>query len=60
MSATDAAQILHVGDDPGNDYAGAKAAGMAAVLFDPRDHYVDRAVARIRGLDEVTNFLEGI
>jgi putative hydrolase of the HAD superfamily len=30
------AEILVVGDDPVNDYEGARQAGLAAVLFDPR------------------------
>jgi putative hydrolase of the HAD superfamily len=32
-----APQILYLGDDPGNDYQGAHAAGLQAVLFDPGD-----------------------
>jgi putative hydrolase of the HAD superfamily len=30
-----AAAILHIGDDPANDYEGAREAGLRAVLFDP-------------------------
>jgi putative hydrolase of the HAD superfamily len=33
---TEPGETLYVGDDPGNDYDGARAAGLAAVLFDPR------------------------
>jgi putative hydrolase of the HAD superfamily len=29
-------EVLYVGDDPANDYQGARDAGLAAVLFDPR------------------------
>jgi len=29
-------EILFIGDDPANDYAGARAAGLRAVLYDPR------------------------
>jgi putative hydrolase of the HAD superfamily len=48
--------ILHVGDDPDNDYAGAREAGLAAVLFDPRDK--NRSVfRRVRELAEVTAIL---
>ena len=31
-----AAEILHVGDDRVNDFDGARAAGMRALLVDPR------------------------
>ena len=33
-------EIVLVGDDLGNDYRGAGAAGMRAVLFDPRGRYL--------------------
>jgi putative hydrolase of the HAD superfamily len=33
-------QVLFVGDDPDNDYDAARAFGVRAVLFDPRDRYV--------------------
>ena len=39
-------QIVFVGDDPVNDYDGARAAGLAAVLFDPRGEVQDRTVRR--------------
>ncbi len=29
-------EALYVGDDPANDHAGARAAGLSAILFDPR------------------------
>ncbi len=35
FATLDAAQIMYVGDDPINDYAGARAAGMRALLLDP-------------------------
>ncbi len=34
--AAEAGEMLYVGDDLSNDYEGARAAGSAAVLFDPR------------------------
>ncbi len=34
-SGVPAAQILYVGDDPINDYGGARVAGLRAILFDP-------------------------
>ena len=51
------AKILHVGDDPGNDYAGAEAAGMRALLFDPRGKYENLSAMRIRTLGEVCTSL---
>lgn len=50
------AQILYVGDDPANDYAGAEAVGMTAVLFDPHGKYTTRPVRRIGALEEVLTF----
>ncbi|QJW93481.1 HAD-IA family hydrolase [Frigoriglobus tundricola] len=35
------AEVLFVGDDVGNDYAGATAAGMPSVLLDPHDRHPD-------------------
>jgi putative hydrolase of the HAD superfamily len=35
----DVSQVLFVGDDYGNDYEGATAAGMPAVLLDPYGRY---------------------
>ncbi len=34
--ALHAREVLYVGDDPANDFEGARAAGLPAVLFDPR------------------------
>ncbi len=39
----DLARIIYVGDDFANDYAGARAAGMKAILFDPEGKCRDRA-----------------
>ncbi len=46
-------QILVVGDDFENDYRGARQAGMAALLLDPRGRYQGRAEDRIERLGEV-------
>jgi putative hydrolase of the HAD superfamily len=35
----DVSQVLFVGDDYGNDYEGATAAGLPAILLDPHDRY---------------------
>jgi putative hydrolase of the HAD superfamily len=37
----DVSQVLFVGDDYGNDYEGAAAAGLPAVLLDPQGRYPD-------------------
>ena len=47
-----AGEILFVGDDFDNDYAGATAAGMVAVLIDPADKFPD-VPTRVRSLGEV-------
>jgi putative hydrolase of the HAD superfamily len=48
-----AEEILHVGDNRTNDYDGARAAGMHALLLDPRGSAGSSAVLRIRGLKEL-------
>jgi putative hydrolase of the HAD superfamily len=44
--------VLHVGDDVANDYEGALAAGLNAVLFDPHDR-ASESVKRVRSLLEL-------
>jgi putative hydrolase of the HAD superfamily len=51
-AACPAAEIAFVGDDRINDYTGANAAGMRAVLFDPRPEEMP-GVVRIRRLAEL-------
>jgi putative hydrolase of the HAD superfamily len=46
-------QILFIGDDPGNDYTGALAFGLQAVLFDPRDTFPG-VPRRIQALSSVS------
>lgn len=48
-----AEQILYVGDDPANDYAGAREAGLAAMLFDPLEKHADLAAVRITRLTDL-------
>jgi putative hydrolase of the HAD superfamily len=48
-----AGQILLVGDDWNNDYEGARAAGLQAVLFDPGDKAASTPAMRIRRLVEL-------
>lgn len=45
--------ILFVGDDLANDFEGARAAGLRAVLFDPKEKHVDRALVSIKTLSEL-------
>ena len=46
-------KILFVGDDPINDYDGARAAGLSAVLYDPRGACRDAKVRRIARLADL-------
>jgi putative hydrolase of the HAD superfamily len=48
-----AEQILIIGDDADNDLAGARAAGMPALLFDPAGLYADRVPDRLTSLEEL-------
>jgi len=50
-------RALHVGDTPAADVAGARAAGVHAVLVDPYDHHPDADVVRIRHLADVVGLL---
>jgi len=53
----EAEHILHVGDEPENDCAGAMAIGMQAVLFDPRGRHDNRHEARVQNLRELKGLL---
>lgn len=50
-------QALHVGDNPEDDLNGAAAAGVSAVLYDPKGNGCSRGVRRIRELRELLDFL---
>ncbi len=50
-------EALHVGDSPGDDYEGARAAGLSALLID-REGRHPQAPDRIRGLGEIAARLE--
>lgn len=52
-------QLLFVGDDPANDYDGARAAGLHAVLLDPTGTRSVPAGARIARLSELRDRLGG-
>ncbi|HLJ93953.1 MAG TPA: HAD-IA family hydrolase [Gemmataceae bacterium] len=45
--------ILYVGDDPANDFEGARAAGLHAVLLDPKGKYRHHQATSIRVLSEL-------
>jgi putative hydrolase of the HAD superfamily len=51
--ALPAETILYVGDDPSNDYEGARAAGLRAALFDPHEKHLERGFMRMRTLREL-------
>ncbi len=46
-------RIIYVGDDLANDYAGAQAAGMTAILFDPDGKCLDTRTRRIARLSDL-------
>jgi FMN phosphatase YigB (HAD superfamily) len=48
-------QVLLVGDDPDNDFAGARCFGLQALLFDPCERSTVLPEQRIRTLRELTN-----
>lgn len=51
-------EAIYAGDVPGVDVEGARAAGLRAVLVDPRDDYPDRTdVARVRSVEELVTRL---
>jgi putative hydrolase of the HAD superfamily len=49
----DLASIIYVGDDFANDYAGARAAGMKAILFDPEGKCRDSTTRRVTRLTDL-------
>jgi putative hydrolase of the HAD superfamily len=55
--AYSASDILYVGDDLVNDYQGARAAGLHAVLFDPKQRASSLAIDRISQMEEILKLL---
>jgi putative hydrolase of the HAD superfamily len=53
----DPERIVYVGDDPANDYAGARAAGLRPVLFDPKGIEPSAGITRITRLAEVLRWV---
>jgi len=54
----DPASILHLGDSPIEDYAGARNAGFGAVLVDRRNLFAGDSYRRISNLDQVIDLLD--
>src|ERR671911_321551 len=52
-----AAHAVHVGDTPGADVDGARAAGVHPVLVDPYDFHADLDVERVAALAEVVELV---
>jgi putative hydrolase of the HAD superfamily len=48
-----AGRVVLVGDDRGNDYEGARAAGLVAILYDPKDEAVATGLPRVTRLREL-------
>jgi putative hydrolase of the HAD superfamily len=53
QAGSPAAEILYVGDDFVNDYEGAQAAGLQAMLLDPRQRTAVQARARLTSLTDL-------
>lgn len=56
VSASVADQTVYIGDDQVNDYDGARAAGLRAILLEPRGHGYGVAVERI---ERLTDLIQG-
>lgn len=50
-------EALHVGDSRQKDVAGAKAAGLSAILLDRHDRAASDSVPRVRNLTEIFSFI---
>ena len=55
--AVPAASAIHVGDTPGADVDGARAAGVRPVLVDPYDFHSDLDVERVTSLLDVVELV---
>jgi putative hydrolase of the HAD superfamily len=51
--------ILYVGDDPANDYDGARAAGLRSVLFDPEAKHEAGAYICVKKLSQLAEYAPG-
>jgi putative hydrolase of the HAD superfamily len=51
-------RVVFVGDDPINDYDGARSAGLAAVLYDPQDAHRDTSVRKVARLADLAALAE--
>ena len=52
-----AAETLHIGDSPLEDYAGAERAGLGAALIDRHDLFADASYRRISSLEEILDLV---
>jgi putative hydrolase of the HAD superfamily len=53
-----AAETVHVGDSPLEDYTGAEQAGLRAALIDRHDLFTDEPYRRISSLEEMLDFFD--
>jgi len=55
-------EVLHVGDDLKKDYFAAKAAGMQALLYDPKGVHMSQVLADdlVRSLDEIPGRIDAL
>lgn len=53
----EAAEVVHVGDSPLEDYSGAETAGLSAVLIDRHDNFSHDGYRRISSLDGVLDLV---
>ena len=58
LSKTPLEKILHVGDKYEEDYLGARAAGVNAILIDRMGRYEDKQCLKISSLKELTSLLQ--
>jgi len=49
----EAAEAVHIGDSPLEDYTGAKDAGLTSVLIDRHELFTDESFRRVASLDEI-------
>jgi putative hydrolase of the HAD superfamily len=50
---TSAAETVHIGDSPLEDYSGAENAGLTTVLIDRHDLFADEPYRRVSSLDQI-------
>jgi FMN phosphatase YigB (HAD superfamily) len=53
-----AAETMHIGDSPLEDYRGAEKAGLGAALIDRHDLFADEPYRRISSLAEILEMVD--